>query len=328
MRTINEDARFNASHQNMMSAVVTYCLSTSNLAITSLIAAFLAVINLLKTNLEAIISLQGQTNSTVTGIADQKAIIKNSLVQMSALIMQTVYSMAVKNGLSELAAKMKVTPSKLAKMKDTVLTGTVEGAIASVTGVLGQLTTYNITQAEVDLWEDTLQAFKDIVSNPKVAHDEVDALRNRIQDYLRANMILLYNQADTISLQYKKDNIDYYRGYKSVRKLIPLVKHTKLRVLVMTEQGTPVAHVRVEQDNSSNYVITDVNGRADLYIQIPKTGTELKSVYSFTLTHDTMTLKMTDVVIKRGQTVTKNVVMNVNGFIIPEPVEENENVNS
>ena len=325
MRKINDNSRFSPAHQNMMSAIVTFALSAGNLAITSTIAAFLAIMNLLKTNLEAIINLQGSINSPVTGVADQKAVIKNSLVQTSALIMQTVYAYAFKNGLSELAAKMKMTASELNKMKDTVLAGTVAGAIESVHGVLAQLATYNITDEVMELWQETLDSFNGIVSNPKVAHDGVDALRNRVQDYLRANMILLYNEADTVAVQFKKNNIDYYRSYRKARKIIPLVKHTKLRVLVTNEQGVPVTHVRVEQDGSTNYVITDLNGRADLYIQIP-TGSELPGVYSFTLTKDTLSIKTGDIAIKKGNTVTKNFVMNVTGFIIPEETVVEEKV--
>ncbi len=323
MRKIKQNARFNSSHQNMMSAVITYCLSTANIAITSTIAAFLTLINLIKTNVEAIVSLEGQTNSTVTGIGEQKEVIKNSLVQTSALIMQTVFAYANKNGLQELAAKMRITPSQLSRMKDSVLTGTVEGAISAVTDVLTDLTTYNITQAVVDMWQDNLDAFTGIVSNPKVAQDGLDVLRNQIQDYLRDNVNLLYNQADTIALQFKSNNLNYYRGYKKARKLIPLVKHTKLRVLVTTELGTPVSHVKVEQDKSTNYVITDINGRADLYIQIQEDN-DLKDIYTFTLSKDTLSIKTGEIEIKRGKTVTKNVVMNVDGFILPAPVEETE----
>ncbi|MEP7169749.1 MAG: hypothetical protein ABI855_10310 [Bacteroidota bacterium] len=315
---IKPNARFNSSHQNMMSAVITYCLSAANLATTSLIAAFLAVINLIKTNLEAIIALEGQTNSTVNGVAEQKKIAKNSLVQTTALIMQTVYAFALKNGLTELKAKMQISPSQLKKMKDKTLIGTVTGAIESVTGVLGQLTTYNITQEVVDLWSDNLESFSSIVSNPKVAHDGIDVLKNRTQDYLRENMDLLYNQADTIALQYKQNNLSYYRGFKKARKLIPLVKHTKLRVLVTTPLGVPVSHVRCQQDHSTNYVITDINGRADLYIQIQTGATELKSVYTFTLSKDTLRMTTPEFVIKKGRTRTENFVMNVDGFIIPE----------
>jgi hypothetical protein len=314
----------------MMSAVVNFCLQNANLAITQSIAAFFVLINLIKTNLEAVINLQGQINSTPNGIANQKAVIKNSLIQTSTLIMQTVFSFAVKNGLNELQSKMRITPSMLKKMKDNTLTGTVEGAIASVTAVLPQLTTYNITQDVVDLWMETLVSFKSIVSNPKVAHDGVDALRNRVQDYLRANMILLYNEADTIAVQFKNNpaTINYFRSYRKARKLIPLVKHTKLRVLVTTPMGTPVSHVRVDQVKSTNYVITDIHGRADMYIQIPKDATELKNIYSFTLSKDTLKMTTPDFVIKRGQTKTGNFVMNVDGFIIPETEKifaENEN---
>jgi hypothetical protein len=86
-------------------------------------------------------------------------------------------------------------------MKDSVLTGTVEGAITNVTEVLAQLTTYNITQEAMDLWSDALDSFKDIVSNPKVAHDGVDVLRNRIQESTKA---------DTIGEAYETKNFGNY----------------------------------------------------------------------------------------------------------------------
>lgn len=321
MRKITSTSRFNSAHQNMMNAVVNFALSTGNLAVTSSIAAFLAIINLLKTNLQAIMNIQGSINSTVNGVAEQKALIKNSLVQTSTLIMQTVYSYAVKTGNSVLAAQMKMTASKLERMKDTVLAGTVAGAIANVTAVLPQLSTYNITADLIELWTETLGKFNDIVSNPKVAHDGVDVQRNKVQDYLRTNMVLLYNQADTIALQFKKNDIDYYRHYRKERKVKPLVKHTKLRVLVTTELGKPVSHVIVKQNDSTNYVVTDVNGRADLYIDIPKDeAPELSGVYSFTLSKDTLSIESGNITIKKGHTVTKNFVMNVDGFILPEEV--------
>lgn len=92
--------------------------------------------------------------------------------------------------------------------------------------------------------------------------------------------------------------------------------------------GVPVSHVREEQDASTNYVITDVNGRADLYIQIPAEETELKNVYTFTLSKDTLSITTPQIVIKKGQTVTRNFVMNVDGFVVPETEQieaENEN---
>jgi hypothetical protein len=325
MKNIKANSRFNSSHQNMISAVITFALSSANLAVTSTIAAFLAIINLLKTNLDQVIDLEGKVNNPVTGVGQQKEVYRNALVQMSSLIMQTVYAYAITMENPELAAKMKMTPSKLARMKDSTFTGTVQGSIDNVTAELDNLGEYNITEALVDSWSEALASFKGIVSQPKVVQDGLDVLRNKIQDLLRASIILLYNQADTIALQFKKENIDYYRGYRKARKLQPLVKHTKLRVLVTTELGVAVPHVKVQQDNSSNYIITDLNGQADLYIQVQQGQTvELNGVYSFTLTLDTMSLNTGDIQIKKGHTVTKNVVMNATNFVIPDVVEEKE----
>ena len=241
MRQIKPTSKFNSAHQNMLSTVVSFALNASNLTTTQSIAAFFAIINALKLNLEEIIKIQGDINNPVTGISDQKEVIKNSLVQTSTLVMQTVYAFAVKKGDSELAKQMQMTSSKLARMKDNVFMGTVQAAIDNVKTVLPDLVAYNITETLVELWEENLGNFKAIVSDPKVAHDSIDVFKNKVQDLLRACIILLYNQADTIAVQFKAEKIDYYRGYRKARKLQPLVKHTKLRVLVTTELGVPVS---------------------------------------------------------------------------------------
>jgi len=319
MRKIKDNSKFNSAHQNMLSAVVTFATNAANIAITQSIAAFLAIINALKVKLDDIIKIQGDINNPVTGVADQKELAKNTLVQTSILIMHSVYAYAMKNNNAELAAKMNVSKSKMERMKDSVLTGTVDAAIANVTEVLANLGAYNIDQDLLDAWKGKLKNFTDMVSDPKIAHDGIDVFRNKLQDLLRASVILMYNEADTVAMQYKLNNIDYYRGYRKARKLQPLVKHTKLRILVTTEQGMPVNGIIVTQDKSSNYIVTDINGRADLYIQIPK-GTEIATngIYSFTLSKDTMNIKTGDIEIKKGSTVTKNFVWNENNFEIPD----------
>ncbi len=323
MRKIKDTSKFNSAHQNMLSAVVNFATNATNLSTTQSIAAFFAIINALKLNLDNIIKMQGNINNPVKGIAEQKELIKNTLVQTSTLVMQNVYAYAMKNKDAELAEKMKVSSSKLARMKDSILEGAVGAAITNVTAVLSQLVSYNIDQDLIDMWKANLKAFSEFISNPKVAHDSIDVFRNKLQDLLRASVVLMYNEADTVAVHYKQNNIDYYRGYRKARKLQPLVKHTKLRVLVTTEQGAPVNGIILKQDNSTNYIVTDINGRADLYIQIEK-GTEIEqdAIYSFTLTKDTMSIKTGDIEIKKGSTVTKNIIWNENNFVIPEEVAE------
>lgn len=62
-------------------------------------------------------------------------------------------------------------------------------------------------------------------------------------------------------------------------------------------------------------------GRSDLYIAIPKNvSPELVGVYSFTLTKVTLSIQTGSITIKKGNTVTKNFVMNVDGFVLPEDI--------
>jgi hypothetical protein len=296
----------------------------ANVLITKSIVAFYDVITAIRDNLTTIEQLQAQVNDPVTGIAQSKKLIRQSMIRTAASIMQTVFAYATKTGNSDLAAKMQTTPSALSKQKDAQLAATITAAITTITGIVGQLAEYNITQPIIDAWNEQLTAFKDIMSDPKVAHSNTDAIRNSIQDYLRACMNMLYSQADTISSQFKETNITYYRNYRKNRKLQPLTIHTKLHATVLNDSGNPLAGVRIQQDNTSNYVITDALGQADLYIQIPKAKASqtIKPVYTFTLTNDTITTKSGDITIRKGNSVSVKFTMAQTGFVIPEHIPQ------
>ena len=163
-----------------------------------------------------------------------------------------------------------------------------------------------------------------LLSDPKNEHSGIDAALNDLQDLLRASIIMLYNQCDTIAVQFKENEMNYYHQYRSARKLIPLTKHTKLRVTITNEIGEPQYNIPVAQNNSSNSSSTGINGEATLYIEVKDFGGKTP-VYEFTIGKDKSQIQTGPIEIRKGETVSRTYIMQETGFIIPAPQEENIN---
>jgi hypothetical protein len=202
--------------------------------------------------------------------------------------------------------------------------GFIGQAIKNVNSVIDQLADFNITPEMTATWLANHTQLKNMLADPKTAHDNIDAIKNNIQDLLRASIIMLYNQCDTIAIQFKKGNINYYRQYRSARKLQPLSKHTKFRVNITDEDGNPQYNIPLLQNNTANSTVTNIKGDATLYIVISKSK-DAQPVYEFTLGNAPTQIHTGPLEIKRGSTLTMKFIMQPSGFIIPAPVNENVN---
>jgi hypothetical protein len=260
--------KVNSTHENMIRAVVFFALAAANIAITSSVAAFLVIINSLKGNLTAIDILRAAIAQPLNGYAAQKKALKAALVEMSATIMKAVYTYAIANGDQVLAAKMKISRSKLNKMKYVDLVTFVAGAIAIVTPLIPSLTDYNVTLANVTLWSTAKDKLEDVISNPRNAIANKKATNEAIQTLLRDCMLLLTEQADQLAEQFKENNLNYYNEYHANRKLVPHHLSTQLRAHVLDELNQPIVGATVSIDGTDLTSTTNEEGYA-LVTKIP-----------------------------------------------------------
>lgn len=317
MRITSIKSRFNNAHENMIHAVVAFAYRDENVKVTESIPAFASIIKELAVNMEKLAVVQGSVNNSVKGITVKKREVRNGLIEMGAGIMQATYAMAMKTANAELAAKMKTAKGRLTKLKDTVLTATMEAAIGNVRNYITALINYGITEETVERWATQCELFTEMKSLPKTAHDALDVMRNKRQDILKRCMILLYEEADMVSKLFKNNNLDYYRSFLKARKLQPFIRHTKLRVTITNKDGVGTPMVMVQQDGTSNFARTDAEGKATLYVQLNK-SVDGGSVYSFMLRKDTMEIKTGLIEIKKGRTVSRRFMMGGKGFVLPK----------
>jgi hypothetical protein len=287
--------------ENMIRALVAFALSAANIATTTLVAAFLAIINTLKTNIDSIDALRASIAQAITGWAAQKKALKTALVEMSATIMKAVYAYAVATGDDVLAAKMKISRSGLYKMKYVDLITFVQGAIALVSPLVSSLGDYGVTAAMITLWQTTVDKLEQVVSTPKNAIANREAVNKDIQSILQQCMLLLTEQADQLALMFKDINVNYYNQYFANRKLNPHTLHTQLRATVNDELNQPIQFATVTIDDTVLTGTTDALGYC-LITKIPF------GWHSVTVTAGENTKTWGPFEFKKGHSLTKHFV--------------------
>jgi hypothetical protein len=253
-------SRVNSTHENMLRAVVAFALSSTNLPATSLLPAFLTIINTIKSNLDTVETLRAAIAQAITGYAAQKKALRNALTEMSVTIMKAAYAYAVANGNVTLAAKMKTSRSRLKNMKYINLTAYVQGSINLISPLVASLGDYGITPTMLTLWQTEKDKLEQVVSNPKNAIARRTAVNKDIQNTLRQCMILLTEQADQIGLSFKTLNENYYNQYLANRRLNPHHLSTQLRAHVQDELGQPLKEATVAINGTELSNITSENG--------------------------------------------------------------------
>jgi hypothetical protein len=231
--------------------------------------------------------------------------------------MQRVSAFAIHTNNAVLNGKVKASRSGLLRMSYEDLVAYVIQAQSSITPYLSDLAHYNVDAATMTLWQANLNQLMDVMSNPKNEHVYQNNGKEDIKKLLQQSMEMMYNQCDQLALTFKTTHPGYYVQYKHNRKLIPLTRHTKLRVTVTNEINEPIAEVKVQQDGTDNFVMTGIDGHANLRINV-EPGVD--PMYSFTVSKGEISTNTGLLLINKGETVSRQIVMGNAGFVIPEPV--------
>jgi hypothetical protein len=255
--------RVNSTHENMIRAVVAFALSAANIAITTSVAAFLAIINALQSNITTIDTLRALIAAPIKGYAAQKKALKMGLVELTATAMKATYAYSVATGNLVLAAQMKGGRGIINKKKYVDVVTFTQGIIDIITPLVADLADYGITAGTITAMQDMHDQLEAVLANPKNAIANREAVNKSIQNVLRQSMQLITEQADAVAWQFIENDLQYYNDYRANRKLNPNHLSTQLRAHVENELGQPIpgAIVRVDDQEGKKLVgITDLNG--------------------------------------------------------------------
>jgi hypothetical protein len=269
MKRIN----YTGAHFALLQKIVNYAFDAANIGITSSIAAFLAVMTVLRDKTTAIANLYTQRGQIEMNIAAQKKINRADLAPLSFSIMSAVRAFALDKNMQDLAKSMKVSLGSLSAMPYPQLIKKVGPAIEIITPMVPDLVAYNINDATINLWKAKLQALSAIVDGPESAISLRKGINQQIQVAIRDAVSFLKNNCNATASLFLQANPAFYTNYKANLKLkITGIRHTSFISQLVNDIGEPFIQQTVTVDaftkNGKSFPAisstTDLNGNISI----------------------------------------------------------------
>ncbi len=296
-----------------------YGFATSNPVITNLIKAFAISIDQIGVIINSLLEL-GSQPSSIIGSGAEKEKFRRALDQLSYSVIKAARGYFVNAGNADMAAKLKMSQSKIIKIQDTNIVSVAQSWLKLIQPFVANMADWNITSETLTQWQSAIDDYSRVLLTPK---NQLEARRQRnqkIKALIEQGMSYCTNELDSAAIGYKTNgNIDFFNQYTQRRQLTAkATRHGKFRVLILDDLMQPVPNVTLTQNNTQNQATTDMGGLASMDIKYNKTQNKaMADIYSFTLTSGTQNLNTGLIEIKHNQTVTRTYFLEPSGFIVP-----------
>ena len=187
--------------------------------LTKALPEFPASLTEFKTAIGKIKLIDEQQENIRTGVAKGKRDIKNSLIAMTAENSGKVFAFAKVSKDKPLMDEVNFSISEVGRMTDVALRTYSEKLFKKIETMLEALAGYGITADTQKQFSETLGAYNNSLSKPRVSIAEKREATKELKT--------LFNTADTILGKIdailgiiRYDEVNFYNGYRTVRKLV------------------------------------------------------------------------------------------------------------
>jgi hypothetical protein len=187
----------------------------------SLIPQFATGINRLEEITDEVDTIVIQQAKDITGVAGDKYVIMDELIDYVVDVAGAIHSYAVLKGDKTLQAKVNYKESTLAKMAQADLI-TSAGIILEEAGKLtpADLATEGITPEEITAFSDIYTQLKKVSSNTRGAIIDRKGYTQKLSDLFDEAAGLKKNTLDRLASQFKRKSPEFYQKYKAAATVI------------------------------------------------------------------------------------------------------------
>lgn len=213
----------------------------------------------------AINTAAAQQQAIITGVSTDKNVLKLSLVDKAAPVAAAIIIYASQNNNNELLEAVNFTHTQLIKTRDDLLGGICQNIHTKATENLLALADFGITAGSLTALQAAITAYSVKVPAPGTAQLTKSTATFNLRKLFKETDVILKMQVDRFVLTFKSSNPDFYTAYQKARVIKDLgATHTKFRVLVQDQDGSPIegATVSLVQNNLVAYsMVTDGLGK-------------------------------------------------------------------
>lgn len=276
----------NEAKLNMYRAVAKH--SNDNAAIIATVPAFSTAITALNAVISSIISTAQMEVQVISGVALDKAQLKQLLAQQAADIAASVYAYASSINDNTLKAQVNYRLYALLREKDEILGPVCTNIHDAANAHVAALTPYGITAATLTAFATAISNYSSAVPNPRNAVSQRKAYKKELKKLFGEADQLLKEQTDKLIVNLKSTHPDFVTAYKSNRVIIdPAKSGTLIKGKIINaadnkgikDATIEIVGTAITDKTSTTGLFTVKPGAAGTYsIKISKPGFQDKTV--------------------------------------------------
>ena len=171
-------------------------------------------------NLQAIKKLQGKMHADSTAIYQQKAVMKEQLVEVTVRLVKKLRSFAADTENNGLTNALDYSKSSLEKLRESQLPPVCLVVCEKGEAHLDQLGYYGVTAAELERVRVLAGQYEAILPEPRMAISTGKQATKALAERFRGTNLLLGEQLDGKLEQYRDAHAGFYAAYFAARNVV------------------------------------------------------------------------------------------------------------
>jgi hypothetical protein len=160
------------------------------------------------------------TQESRNGLSAAKATAKKQLIDVAHDVASAVVSYGAETEDDDLVGRCSFSPTQLAKGSDGTVVSRCKGLHVAATEVVDDLGEHGVTPAKLTTFKKKIDGFDKISTKPRVSVGRSSAATRRLPVLFRQASQLLTKRLDTLMVQFKNTQPEFYARYKSARRLV------------------------------------------------------------------------------------------------------------
>ena len=215
-------------------------------AIIDSFPAFKEYIISLISRVKEIESADGMSKMKINGSSTDKKIMKGYLCNITWSIISRARSYAQNVGDNTLRDKLRYSNNSLERTSAVNLGPLCKELRNIVDEILSKLENYNVTPADIILWDTAIANFDAVMNAPRMAVIERREKLTQLSNLFNQTMFFIRQEMDPAAAFFKDNNFSFYTKYLSARRRTPYGdRHSRLNVLCTDELNQPLYNVTV-----------------------------------------------------------------------------------
>jgi hypothetical protein len=186
------------------------------------ITALNTVYSSFKTKVAVIYTTVKQQELQLTGVAEDKLVLRRNLAHIGNIVGMVVKAFAVSRNDNTLKAEVDFSESDLFKSRDETIINNCQTIYDRANTNLAQLGVFGITAAVMTSLQNALTSFRAKAASPTVARDIRAVATENLAIQLDEANTLLREQMDNNMKIFQLSNPDFWKLYRNARRIIDL----------------------------------------------------------------------------------------------------------